>query len=204
WLLAVPFLVIATVGDMVPPGRLWNPDDPHPYDVMEYHLQVPREWYEIGRVVPLRHNVFSYFPFGVEMHYLLAMQLRGGPWAGMYLAQLMHLAFIGLTVLAVHALAREAAGRTAGILAGTTVAVVPWLTRLGAVAYDEGGFLLYSALAIGWALRAAAADRDCYRQFALAGAMAGFACGAKLTAVPEVLLAVAAVCGASAFVFGNT
>ena len=33
---------------------------------------------------------FSYFPFGVEMHYLLAMHLAGGPWRGMYLAQLMH------------------------------------------------------------------------------------------------------------------
>ena len=107
WLLAVPFLVLALVGAMVPPGMLWTPLEPHGYDVVEYHLQVPREWYEAHHIGRLHHNVFSYFPFIVEMHYLLAMHLLGGPWAGMYLAQLMHLAFMILTVLAVYGLARR-------------------------------------------------------------------------------------------------
>src|SRR5205809_404472 len=80
---------------MLPPGLLWG-DEPNGYDVLEYHLQVPREWYELGRIVPLQHNVFSFLPFNVEMHYLLAMHLRGGPWAAMYLAQLMHVAFIAI------------------------------------------------------------------------------------------------------------
>ena len=48
---------------------------------------------------------FLIFPFNVEMHYLLAMHLRGGPWAGMYLAQLMHLSYVVLAVLAVYAFA---------------------------------------------------------------------------------------------------
>jgi len=88
WLAAAPFLAVSLIGTMVPPGLLWNPEEPHGYDVAEYHLQVPREWYEAGRIVPLRHNVFSYFPMGVEVHYLLAMEIDGGPWEGMYLAQL--------------------------------------------------------------------------------------------------------------------
>src|SRR5205823_9322486 len=116
WLLVVPFFAIAVVGALMPPGVLWK-DEPHYYDVIEYHLQVPREWYEAGRIVPLHHNVFSFFPFNVEMHYLLAMHLRGGPWAGMYLAQFMHGAFIFLTVLAVYALARWKADRWTATLA---------------------------------------------------------------------------------------
>ena len=81
------FLILAPLAGMVffaaliPPGFLWGSDDPSGYDVTEYHLQVPREWFEAGKIVPLHHNVFSFFPFNVEMHYLLAMQLSGGPWA---------------------------------------------------------------------------------------------------------------------------
>ena len=88
-------LGMALVAATLPPGMLW-PDDPLPYDVLEYHLQGPREWYEAGRIEPLRHNVYTFFPFNVEMQFLLAMHLRGGPWAGMYLAQLMHVAYVAL------------------------------------------------------------------------------------------------------------
>src|SRR5947208_2860319 len=71
WLLvlAAPLLGMMIVGASVVPGLLWKPEDPHPYDVLEYHLQIPREWYEAGRIVPLHHNVFCYFPNGVELHY---------------------------------------------------------------------------------------------------------------------------------------
>jgi hypothetical protein len=186
-LLCAAALGLATVAALVPPGFLWG-DEPNGYDVLEYHLQVPREWYELGRIVPLQHNVFSFFPFNVEMHYLLAMAFRGGPWSGMYLAQLMHVAFIALTVLAIYALIAERS-KPIAIIAATAVATTPWMGLLAPIAYDEGGLLLWGTLAIGLAIRGCE-DR---RIMCLAGAMAGFACGSKLTAVPEVLLAVPAV-----------
>jgi hypothetical protein len=190
WLAAMPFLGMAIVVAMMPPGMMW-PDEPHWYDVVEYHLQIPREWYEIGRIVPLRHNAFSFFPFNVEMHYLLAMHLRGGPWAGMYLAQFMHLAMIALTVVATYGFARRFAPNRAGAtIAGVAVATVPWLTQLGSIAYNEGGFLLFGTLATGWVALAVASPARRLGRFPVAGLMAGFACGCKLTAVPEVLLAV--------------
>jgi hypothetical protein len=190
WLAAMPFLGMAIVVAMMPPGLMW-PDEPHWYDVVEYHLQIPREWYEIGRIVPLRHNAFSYFPFNVEMHYLLAMHLRGGPWAGMYLAQLMHLTMVALTVVATYGFARRVApNRATATIAGVAVATVPWLTQLGSIAYNEGGFLLFGTLATGWATLAVAFPARRLGRFPVAGLMAGFSCGCKLTAVPEVLLAV--------------
>ena len=197
WLATAPFAAIAIVGAMVPPGVLWTPNDPHPYDVLEYHLQVPREWYEAGQILPLRHNVFSYFPFNVEVHYLLAMHLRGGPWAGMYLAQLMHVAFVALTVAAVYSLAPRhnddpRDGRAT--IAAVITAAFPWLTLLAPIAYNEGGLLLFGTLSVGWALRALTSPHNRLRQYALAGLFAGFACGAKLTAVPTVLLAIPFVC----------
>jgi hypothetical protein len=193
-LLAVPVTGMMTVSAMIPPFILWKPQDPHPYDVVEYHLQVPREWYEAGHIFPLHHNVFSYLPFNVEMHYLLAMHLRGGPWAGMYLAQLMHSAFMILTVVAAGLVARRLVRqRGAGVVAALAGAGVPMLAQLGAVAYVEGGFLFFGTLSIGWALVALRESESRIRRFAIAGVMAGLACGAKLTALPEVLVMVPAL-----------
>ena len=184
WLIVVPFFAIGVLGALMPPGDLW-PGEPHYYDVLEYHLQVPREWYQTGRIIPLHHNVFSYFPFNVEMHYLLAMHLHGGPWAGMYLAQLMHVAMIALSVVAV----AEFVGRK-GIVGVLIAASTPWLTLLAPVAYNEGGLLLFGTLAIGWAYRAIESAEHRIRFMLLAGVMAGFACGVKLTAVPMLLAAI--------------
>jgi hypothetical protein len=184
WLIAIPILAMAITAAYVPPGILWG-DEPHGYDVLEYHLQLPREWLELGRIVPLGHNAFSYFPLAVEMHYLLAMQLEGGPWAGMYLAQLMHVAMIALTVIAIYGAARGAAPKFPSILAALSAASVPWLLLLAPVAYNEGGLLLFGTLAIAWLLHAQ--DR---KAWLIAGVCAGFACGTKLTAVPQLLILV--------------
>jgi hypothetical protein len=186
WLWLAPAAVggIVTLGACFPPGLLWG-DEPNGYDVVEYHLQVPREWYEAGRIIPLHHNVFSYFPFNVEMHYLLAMYLHGGfwgPWNGMYLAQMMHFAFCAASIWAIFALA---GGGRRGIVAAALAAVVPWMGLVAAVAYNEGGTLLFGALAIGWAIRA-----DSMRKFALAGVFAGLAAGTKLSVAPLILAAV--------------
>ena len=180
WLLPVAVETVAVICALLPPGLLWG-DEPNGYDVVEYHLQVPREWFEARKIIPLTHNVFSFFPFNVETHYLLAMHLRGGPWAGMYLAQLMHVAFIALSVLAVYALIAERS-RSAAIVTASMVGCMPWVGLLAPVAYNEGGVLLWGTLAIGLlAINS--------RSVLLAGVMAGFACGAKLTAVPIVLIA---------------
>ena len=192
----MPALGITLVASFVPPGILWG-DEPHGYDVVEYHLQVPREWYEANRIVPLQHNVFSYMPMNVELHYLLAMHLRGGPWSGMYLAQLMHLSLITLAVLAVLALAREPAGHSRNGAAATVSAVAtvaaPWLMLLAPIAYNEGGLLFFGAMSIGWAWRALRdPERANWRNWSLAGAFAGFACGTKLTAVPMLLIGIPA------------
>jgi hypothetical protein len=183
--LAMPFLGLSILAATVPPGPLWQ-DEPAGYDVSEYHLQVPREWYQAGRITPLQHNVFSYMPMNVEVHDLLAMHLRGGPWAGMYLAQYMHVGWMALAVLA----AAGVAGAISDVpwaapLAGATMAVVPWVTLLAPIAYNEAGLMLYGTLAIGWAM---IASRK--REWLVAGAFGGLACGVKLTAAPMVVVAV--------------
>ncbi len=193
---AIPALAIATVGASMMPGFLWKPDDPHPYDVVSYHLQVPREWYEIGRIVPLTHNAFSYFPFNVEMHFLLSMHIRGGPWAGMYLAQFMSFSFGVLAIVAVYGMARTIATRAGATIAAVAIATMPWTVMLSSVAYVEMALVFYAALAVGWMVLAvfpATADdvpiAQCtiWRNAVLAGLCGGLACGVKLTAGPMLL-----------------
>jgi hypothetical protein len=185
------FAGIALVASFVPPGALWADQEPNGYDVVEYHFQVPREWYESRLIEPLQHNVYSYFPFGMEMHYLLAMHLNDGVYAGMYVAQLMHAVMIAMSVLAVHGVARSL-GRS-GLIAALAAGLTPWLLLLAPIGFNEGALLLYGVLSIGLLLRALHAQS--FRVIALAGVMAGFACGVKLTAVPMVVLipAIAAV-----------
>jgi hypothetical protein len=193
WLAAMPFLGVAILSSLLPTGVMW-PGEPHWYDVVSYHLQLPREWFDLGRIVPLQHNVFSYFPLNVEMHYLLAMHLTGSPWAAMYLAHFMHLAMVVLTVAAIYGFARaDAPTRGHAVIAAVAAAVVPWMAQLGSIGYNEGGLLLFGTLAIGWAFRAALNPVRRLGRFPVAGMMAGFACGSKLTGVPEVLLAVGAL-----------
>ncbi len=208
WLLIVPLAGITLTCAMLPAGFLWGADEPNAYDVLEYHLQVPREWLELGRIVPLHHNVFSFFPFNVEMHYLFAMHLMGGPWVAQFLAQMMHAAFVGLSVAAVYAAVAEQAGRGrfVAIMAALLAASAPWMPMLGSIAYNEGGLLLYGTLAIAWALRSldrlitSPVRRDGsflmrlmqQHHFIIAGLMAGFACGCKLTGVPLLLLGIPA------------
>src|SRR5262249_40657076 len=129
------------------------------------------------------HNVFSYFSFNVEMHYLLAMYLRGSPWGGMYLAQLMHVAMIVLSVAALWELVPPR-GRIGVILAAST----PWMALLAPVAYNEGGLLLFAPLAVGRMLRALAGTPDRARHIALSGTFTGLACGVKLTAAPMLVV----------------
>jgi hypothetical protein len=184
WIAAAAVAGVVILAAFFPAGILWG-DEPNGYDVLEYHLQVPREWFEAGRIIPLHYNVFSYFPFNVEMQYLLAMHLHGGswaPWASMYLAQLMHAAMCGAAAWAVYGLS---GGGKRGIAAGLLTIAVPWTGLLAPVAYNEGGTLLFGILAIGWAIRASR-----IREFLIAGLMAGFAAGTKLSIAPLIFVGV--------------
>ncbi|HSI35704.1 MAG TPA: hypothetical protein VK986_19135, partial [Tepidisphaeraceae bacterium] len=201
WVLlaAAPAIGMMLFGAAIVPGTLWRPEDPHPYDALEYHLQAPREWYEAGRMTPLRHNVFSYFPYGVEMHSLMAMHARGGAWAAMYHCQYFSVAWVLLAGLAVYGGVREAGAGRAVASAGAAMTVsLPWMVMLGTVAFTEGALAFYAALAVAWALRAVRSEEGRTRAMAVAGVLAGLACGVKYTAVPMVVIGLLIAVGIAA------
>ena len=183
--LAMP-IAVALFGACLPPGVLWGGEN-RAYDVLEYHLQVPREYFDAGRIQFLPHNVYASFPQQMEMLYLLLMHLFGGPLSEAIPAQLLH---VMCGVLAVVALASWTPAGWPRLVVAIVAGSVPWLAYLGCLAYVELGMLLFAAVAVGLLLddlaRPYAAD---WRLAFAAGLCAGLAGGCKYTAL--VLVAVA-------------
>lgn len=185
--LALP-LAIMLFGASVPPGVLWLGEN-KAYDVLEYHLQGPREYYEAGRIEFLPHNVYTSFPQQMETLYLLLMHLAGGALAGAIPAQFLHAL---CTLLAVVALAAWAPAGWPRIVAAIVGGSVPWLAYLGCLAYVEGGMLLFAAVAGGLVQDHFRDSARCdWRTALAAGLCAGLAGGCKYTALGLVVAGLA-------------
>lgn len=143
WLLvAAPFALALFFGSMLPP---WD------YDVREYHLQAPKEWFQNGRVGFLPHNIYANMPLGSELLSVWGMALSGGKdgwWWG---------AMAGKTIMACYAIV-AAAGLVAfgqrlhSLAAGVVAAIVflsaPWIVSLAELGLNEGPVAMYAVLAI--------------------------------------------------------
>jgi hypothetical protein len=73
---------------------------PVEFDVVEYHLQGPKEFYQTGQIAFSPHNVYLNMPLGVEMHALAMMVLSGGDdgwWLGGMAGKLIIASFSWLT-----------------------------------------------------------------------------------------------------------
>ncbi len=192
WLLIVPAIVLGVLAATVPPGLLWHQEG-RGFDVLEYHLGVPKEWLGAGRITYLDHNMYSNFPMNAEMLYMLAMVLYGSPFKAAIAAQMIHLLLGGLAGYAAWLIGRDYS-RKAGIVAGIAGVAFPWSIYLGALAYVENGMLFYGLLAAGLCSRAIRdpSQRGWSRALAM-GAMVGLACGYKYTAIPMIAVPLLAI-----------
>ncbi len=183
WVLAAVAVGLWLSGALRPPGTVGLiPGDA--YDVLEYHLQVPREFLVNGRIGELQHNVYSYYPLGQHMLFLLAMVLRGGAYEGMYLAKLLHGAYGVLAAAGVfYALRSDDSrrGRFAALLLATAPFAI-YLSWLGMVELSE---VCYLTLGLLW-LREWLRDAS-WRSAAIVGAMLGAACSVKYLSVGFVV-----------------
>lgn len=199
WLFAMPAIAMALFAASFPPGILWPPEG-NGYDVLEYHFGAPREYFDAGKIIFLPHNIYSNFPFNVEMLYLLTFVLRGSPHEAAFAAQFLNVILAGWAAAAAW-LAGRTINPTAGHAAGVVMATCPWLAWLCGIAYVENGMLMFIGLALAAfieALRHDALPARPARWMAIAGVAAGLACGCKYTAIPMVaapLLTAAIVVG---------
>jgi hypothetical protein len=183
----VPFLIIILLCATIPPGVLW-PAEGFGYDVLEYHLQAPKEWFQAGKIEFLEHNIYANFPANAEMLYLLAMILKNDPHEAVYLAQLVHVSFTILFVAAIWIFTRPY-GRKLATFATLTAGTCGWLAYLGPMAYVEMGMLFTGVVAMGlvWRLtQSTEAILSPVRYGVLVGLILGLSAGFKYTALPMI------------------
>lgn len=148
WIVLAAVVALWLAGAMRPPGFIGMISG-DAYDVLEYHLQVPREFFNNGAIGELPHNCYSYYPLGGEMLYLLGMCLRGGAYDGMYLAAILHGCFGVLAVAAIFVTLRgrqDVRARFSVMLLATT----PALVCLAWLAMVELAEVFYLTLAVLW------------------------------------------------------
>ncbi len=195
WLVlaTTPIAALIVLGATLPPGIAWQ-EEGHGYDVLEYHLQTPKEYFNNGVIEYLPHNVYASFPANAEMLFLFGNQLLGETIDAWPIAKCLNALIVLLIPLAAYAIGRRTSvgcGTSAAVVAGTS----GWLAYLGGIAYVEGGMLLMGLLSAGCFIAAMESDdrNIALRWIALSGVFAGVACGFKYTAVVFIAIPIFAM-----------
>ncbi len=187
------FLLAMLLGAMLPPTD---------FDVKEYHLQGPKEFFQQGRITMLPHNVYTSFPFLTEMLSLMAMVLRDDWFRGALAGKAVLMGFAPLSALTVYCAGRRWFSPPAGLLAALILLSTPWTYRISIIAYAEGGltfYLIASLFAVLLGIERSSYGKPAQRLFLLAGLMAGSAMACKYPGVLQVVIPLGVVVAATPF-----
>jgi hypothetical protein len=141
-LIAAPFALALLLGSMLPP---WD------YDVREYHLQTPKEWFQNGRISFLPHNVYANMPLGSELISVWAMSLVGGRegwWWGAMAGKTVMGCYPIIAAAGLIAFGQRLHSLAAGVIAAVVFLSAPWIIFLGEAGLNEGPVAMYAILAI--------------------------------------------------------
>ncbi|HIA20072.1 MAG TPA: hypothetical protein EYN70_11765, partial [Planctomycetaceae bacterium] len=141
WLLA-PLTLIVLLGGMLPPQD---------FDVREYHLQVPKEWYQGGRIEFLPHNVYGNMPLGAEVLSIPAMAIwpgENGWWWGAMVGKTILASFGLLTTGAIYLFGRRWFSDTAALVAAIVFLATPWVLHVCLNGLVEMAVAFYGLMAV--------------------------------------------------------
>ncbi len=193
----LPFLGLMLLGSVTPSTD---------FDVKEYHFGGPKEFFLLGRVQFLEHNVYTSFPFLTEMLTLLGMVVKHDWYFGALVGKTVLMMFIPLTGLLILAAGRRWFSEAAGWLGMLVWLTTPWAARIAIIAYAEGGltFYLFAAFyATGLALEQLKSGRLNWGLFFLAGLLAGSAMACKYTGLVSVVFPMAVAIAFGVFRFSS-
>lgn len=160
------------------------------FDVNEYHLEGPKEWFQNGRITFLPHNVYTSFPFLTEMLSLTGMNLRGDWFRGAMAGKTLLMAFAPLTAMTLFCLGRRWFSESAGWLSAVVYLTTPWVYRISTIAYTEGALLCYLSVTL---LAFDLARKDSTRgNWFLVGFGAGSAMACKYPGLVSVVIPIGA------------
>jgi hypothetical protein len=187
WLwLSLPFVIAIVLTAVLPPTD---------YDVCEYHLQAPKEFFLQGSITFLPHNVYAGMPLGAEMLSLLAMVSVGDWWWGALVGKTVIAAFTPLCAAGIFAAGRRLHSVAAGVVAALVYISIPGIVAISPAGLVEGVSACYAFLAIYTLLLpddANAESRMSVRRIVLSGYLAGAAVATKYPAALFVLIPLAA------------
>lgn len=146
WIVVIvssPFVIGLLLGAMSPQTD---------FDVTEYHLGGPKEWFQQGQISRLPHNVYTNFPFLTEMLTLAGMVLYGDWQWGALAGQATIAGFAPLTAIGLFAAGRHWFSEAIGGMASLIYLTSPWTYRISIIAYAEGGLACYLFAALFAAL----------------------------------------------------
>jgi hypothetical protein len=127
---------------------------PYEFDVVEYHLQGPKEYYKAGGISFSAHNVYMNMPLGAEMHSLAAMLLIGGDdawWSGALVGKLITGCFSLISVALAAGFAARHFGKASGWAAAALILAAPGnIHEAGCGLVDSvlGAYILATCIAL--------------------------------------------------------
>ncbi len=187
WLWAgLPFATAIVLSSCLPPLE---------FDVLEYHLQAPKEFYLAGRIGFLPHNVYANMTLGTEMHSLLAMVIAGDWWIGGLAGKVVSGSFAIATALALFDAGRRYVCTIAGVGAALIYISIPWVAHVSTLGLVDGAaaYYLIAACIAFWDWKSAGVGAPGgLARLALAGFLSGSAVATKYPAVLFVSLPLAA------------
>lgn len=135
WLpVVLPFVIGILLGSVSPSTD---------FDVNEYHLGGPKEWYLAGQIGFLEHDIYTSFPFLTEMLLLDGMVLMGDWYWGALAGQAAVMLFTPWTAIGLWLCGRRWFSNTAGAIAAIVYLSTPWVFRMSIIPYAEGGLASY-------------------------------------------------------------
>lgn len=154
------------------------------FDVLEYHLQAPKEFFQRGSIGFLPHNIYANMPLGAEMHSLAMMTLVGqnDAWLGGMMGKSIIACISLLGAVLLGTVVAQRWGTMAGWVASGLWLTTPGIAHVAMLGLVDGAlatYVLASAIALSQAHQAWRNQASVRTEWLVTGIMAGAAASIK-------------------------
>lgn len=154
---------------------------PWDYDSLMYHLQGPRIFLEIEKIVPYPENWFTFYPSTWEMIYMLGLGLGFDVFA-----KLIHFATLLLLIFSTFVFGKRLLSKRIGLIASAILVGNHMMIIWGTFAYTDLAWSVFQFTAVAVLLLGIKEKNDKY--IILSGILQGFALGSKYLAFSGLLV----------------
>lgn len=173
---------------------------PWEFDVVEYHLQAPKEFFLDGGISHVPHNVYANMPLGAEMHSLATMVLIGGSdwFTGALVGKLIVSIFAVLAAFLLFGFLRKRLGNESGWFAVAlllSTAGCIHVSLAGLIDMAVGAYLLATVVVTAILVAKLNSGSASFADVLLLGLLSGAAGACKYPAILLVIIPAVLLCG---------